>query len=268
MSQEGQPLHYTPEPGPPVEQVRLGNQTLELDPEAARVVREAFEGLAGQYGQALEQYRAQTLSQLGNQVQRPMPPMPEMPAGLDVPDPDLLFSNKAAWTDEFARNLEQRLGGLEGRQTQLVQGAVQAFQQELQRRDMAQAAQAKHDAVMEEMLNRRGLDEHTLIVQAVYDREYDNLRNLPLELAIDRVGSLAEEEIGRIRSGEKWSLAPVQGGGTTQRPPAMLRSARRAAAPAAAPQQDIPPGGLEAGGGIGMMGKLIRKRQNQVLGAA
>jgi hypothetical protein len=267
MSQEGQPLQYQPDPGPPVEQVRLGNQTLELDPDTARIVREQFEALAGQYQAGLENlrqnYERQVLQSVGTYR-----PMPDVPTGLEVPDPDLLFSNKGAWTEEFAGRLEQRLQGLRAENLQQAQGVVSAVQQELQRRDLAQAAQGRHDAVMEEMLERRGLGDHTLVVQAVYAREYDKLRNLPLELGIDRIGQIAEEEIGKIRAGESWTMgaAPTQTGVAARPPAKMLRSARRAAAPVAAAAPAAPPGGYEPHGGLGSMGKIIRQRQAQLLG--
>jgi hypothetical protein len=63
-------------------------------------------------------------------------------------------------------------------------------------------------------------------------------------------------------------MAPAQTQqGVTQRPPAMLRSARRAtrAAPApAATQENLEP----AGGGLGMMGTIIRKRQAAMMGGS
>jgi hypothetical protein len=261
-------LHLPPEQEPETEQIRLGDQTVELDPESAQVVRNAFESLAAQYGAALEEYRRQTLQSIGT-PQAPPPQQfmpPALPEGVGVPDPDLLFQNKQAWTDEFARSLEGRLGQLEGRSTQLVQGAVAAFQQELQRRDAAQAAQARHDAAMAEMLERRGLGEHTLVVQAVYNQEYDKLKHLPLELGLDKIGQLAEQEIQKIRAGEKWTITPGQTQtGVQQRPPAMLRSARRAQrapAPAAPAEQQLEP----PGGGLGAMGNIIRRRQAELLG--
>ena len=52
-----EPLHLQPDPGPETEQIRLGDQTLELDRESAQTVRTAFEALAAQYGAALEDYR-------------------------------------------------------------------------------------------------------------------------------------------------------------------------------------------------------------------
>lgn len=259
-----EPLHLPEDQGPQTEQIRLGGSTLELDPAAAAVIRQEFESLAAQYGAALEDYRRQALQSVGTPQPMPQwqpPPMPE------VPDPDLLFQNKQAWTDEFARNLEMRIGQAEGRSAQMAQGLASAFQQELNRRDLAQQAQARHDAAMQEMLDRRGLTENTRVVQAIYNEQYEKLKNLPLELALDQIGAEAEAEIERIRSGETWSIgaAPTQTG-VAPRPPAMLRTTRRASRPAAPPAAPSDTGLAAPGGGLGAMGMIIRKRQAQVMG--
>jgi hypothetical protein len=261
-----EPLHLPPETGPATEQLQLGGQTLEMDRDTARAVRDQFEQMAANYQAALDTLRAQQLQAVGTPWQGPLP-VPQGPEPLTVPDPDILFQNKQGWTDAFTNSLEQQLGGVRQENVQMVQGLAQAFQQELARRDAASAARATHDAAMNEMLERRGLGEHTLVVQAIYNQEYDKLRNLPLEFALDKIGALAEEEIDRIRSGEQWTIRPVQGGGATSRPPAMLRSSRRAArAPAAAPA--APETLQDPGGGLGMLGKIIRKRQAVVMGSA
>jgi hypothetical protein len=258
------PLHLPPEQEPETEQIRLGDQTIELDPQSAAAVRTAFESLAGQYGAALEDLRRQALQSIGT-AQVPPQYLPPAPEGLGVPDPDILFQNKQQWAEGLAGSIENRLGQLEGRQTQLVQGAVSAFQQELARRDAAQSAQQRHDEAMQEMLERRGLTDHTLVVQAVYNREYEKLKHLPLELGLDRIGQQAVQEVERIRSGEQWQLGPgATQTGVAQRPPAMLRSARRAPRPASAP---APSEELQSpGGGLGMMGNIIRKRQAEIMG--
>jgi hypothetical protein len=190
-----------------------------------------------------------------------------MPQGLEVPDPDLLFSNKGAWQEGFAGSLEQRLAGLEGKQAQMVQGAVQAFQQELARRDQASAAQKTHDDAMQEMLEARGLQDHTLVVQGIYNQQYNNLQHLPLKLALDRIGQLAQEEIDRIRAGERWTVVPNQneGRGVAPRPPAMLRSVKKA--PAAVQTAPETPA-YDPNGSIGTMGRIIRKRQQALLRGA
>src|SRR5262245_46136485 len=262
-------LHLKPEPEPEYEQVRLGDQTLELDRASAQTVRDAFESLAAQYGAALENLQRQTLQQVGTPWQgQPLPPQAPSQVGVEVPDPDVLFQNKQAWTDEFARSLQGQLAGVRQDSAQLVQGAVQAFQQELNRRDAAQAAQQRHDIAMKEMLERRGLSENTRVVQAIYNEQYDQLKHLPLELALDRIGAEAEFEIQPIRSGEKWEIGPANTQtGVAPRPPAMLRAARRAprtAAPAPAPEG--PQGGLPPNGELGMMGQIIRKRQAAIMG--
>src|SRR5262245_24126801 len=258
-----EPLHLKPDPEPAYEQIRLGDQTLELDPASAQTVRDAFESLAAQYGAALENLQRQTLQQVGTSW---VPPV--QPQNVEVPDPDVLFQNKQAWTDGLASSLQQQLGGVRAESAQLVQGAVQAFQQELQRRDAAQAAQQRHDAAMEEMLERRNLGDHTRIVQAIYNEQYDKLKHLPLELALDRIGAESEAYIQQVRSGEKWEIGP----GNTQtgvapRPPRMLRTAQRApraAAPPPGPSE--PEGGIPPNGDLGMMGRIIRKRQAQIMG--
>ena len=263
-----EPLHLQPDPGPDTEQVRIGDQTLELDRESARIIRDQFESLAAQYGAQLEQFRAQALQTVG--TQQPMPEFPHPPEGLAVPDPDLLFQNKGAWTEEFARSLEGKLGGVRQEATQLVQGAVQAFQQELNRRDAAQQAKSIHDSAMAEMLERRNLAEHTMVVQAVYNQQYDKLKHLPLELALDKVGALAEEEITRIRSGEQWTITPANTQqGLAPRPPAMLRSARRAtrSGPSAPPPSPADKTLVSPGGGLSAMGMIIRKHQARMMGS-
>ena len=116
------------------------------------------------------------------------------------------------------------------------------------------------------MLERRGLGEHTMVVQAVYNQQYEKLKHLPLELALDKVGLKAEEEITRIRSGEQWTMTPARTQtGVAPRPPAMLRSARRAQRAAPAPvseEQDL----QSPGGGLGPMGMIIRKHQAKPFG--
>jgi len=263
-----EPLHLKPEAEPEYETVRLGDQSLELDKASAQTVRDAFESLAAQYGAALENLQRSTLQQTGVPWQgQSQAPQQFIPPGVEVPDPDVLFQNKQAWTDQFAQNLEGRLGGVRAESAQLVQGAVQAFQQELARRDAAQAAQERHDTAMQEMLDRRGLTENTLMVQAVYNREYDKLKHLPLELALDRIGAQTEDEIQRVRSGEKWEIGPGQTQtGVAPRPPRMLRTAQRAPRAAAPPPAEGPPGGIPPNGELGMMGQIIRKRQAQIMG--
>jgi hypothetical protein len=220
------------------EQVRLGDRVLELEPEQAAAVRDAFQGLATSYSAALEEQRRQTLQTLGTPGWTAPVHPPEPPPGLEVPDPDLLFANKDAWQEGFARSLEARLGSLRGEQAALVQGAVAAVDEELRRRDQRAQAQNLHDATMEEMLERRGLSDHRRIVQAVYNDEYARVQHLPLAMAIDHIGQVASEEIAAIRGGA--AEAPTAEAPT---PPALLRSARRAgttgSAPAPAPAKSL-----------------------------
>jgi len=265
-----EPLHLQPDPGPDTEQVQLGGETLTVDRDTAHAIRNAFEGLAANYQANLEQLRAQAMQSIG--TQRPMPEyQPPSPEPFGVPDPDLLFQNKQGWTDQFAQNLQHQLGGVRQESAALVQGAVQAFQQELNRRDQMQAARATHDKAMEEMLERRGLADHTRVVQAIYNEQFEKLRNLPLETALDHIGALANEEIDRIRSGERWTMgaAPTQTG-VAPRPPATLRSARRAqrAAPVATPPESSGASLESPGGGLGAMGTIIRKRQAALVGGS
>src|SRR5262245_49703337 len=135
-------LEHSEEQEQRLEQVRLGDRIIELNPTDAAAVRTAFESLAGQYGAALENFRAQALQSIG--TSRPMPEAPQGPDPLMVPDPDLLFQNKQGWTDQFAGSLQNQLGGVRQETAQLVQGAVQAFQAELNRRDKMQEAKQTH----------------------------------------------------------------------------------------------------------------------------
>jgi hypothetical protein len=112
---------------------------------------------------------------------------------------------------------------------------------------------------MEEMLERRKLGDHRRIVQTIYNEQYGNLQHLPLGMAIDQIGQLAEAEIATIRGEHPTgraadaALAPAAQTG----PPAMLRSARRAGA-----------GAAPAGGGHQpkTISDLIRHRQAVLLG--
>src|SRR5262249_29242813 len=157
----------------------------ELDAETARAIRHDYETLAANYGAALEQYRMQAMQSIGTAQPAPqfIPPQPDP---FTVPDPDLLFQNKQGWSDALNQSIDGRIGQVEARQTQLAQGLATAFQQELARRDALQQARSKHDQAMQDMLERRQLTENQLVVQAVYDREFEKLRNLPLELALDQ----------------------------------------------------------------------------------
>jgi len=257
------------EPQPDTEHVQLGGQSIEMDRDTARAVRDTIEGLAANYQANLDQLRAQMLQQVGTPYRQP-PPEPQGPEPFGVPDPDLLFQNKQGWTDQFAQNLQQQLGGVRQENLQAVQGLANAFQQELNRRDQMQAAKAIHDAAMDQMLERRGLIDHTRIVQAIYNEQFDKLRNLPLELALDKIGALANEEIDRIRAGERWTMGPAATQtGVAPRPPATLRTVRRAARPvAAAPPAESGGQDLQSpGGGLGAMGEIIRKRQAAIMGS-
>jgi hypothetical protein len=183
-----EPLHLQPDQ-PDTEQIQLGGETLELDRNAARVIREQFETMAAQYGAALEDYRRQAMQTIG--TNQPPPQMPHVPEGLAVPDPDLLFQNKGAWTEGLGQSIDYKLGAVRQENLQTAQGLANAFQAELNRRDQIAQAKALHDHAMEEMLDRHGLNEHTVVVQAIYNQQYEKLKHLPLELGLDRIGQLA-----------------------------------------------------------------------------
>jgi hypothetical protein len=234
---------------PAREQVRLGDRVLELEPEQAAAVRDAFQGLATSYSAALEEQRRQTLQTLGTPGWTAPVHVPE-PPGLEVPDTDLLFANKDAWQEGLARSFEARLGSLRGEQAALVQGAVAAVDEELRRRDQRAQAQSLHDATMEEMLERRGLSDHRKLVQAVYNDEYARVQHLPLAMAIDHIGQVTSEEIAAIRGGA--AEAPTAEAPT---PPALLRSARRAGTTGSAP----------APAAAKSLSDLIRHRQQVLL---
>jgi len=262
-------LHLPETEDSDTEDVQLGGETYQVPKDTARAFREQFETLAAQYQAGLEDLQRRQLQSIGTpQPYYPPQPQPMGPEPFTVPDPDILFQNKGQWSEQFGQSLEQQLGRNRLETTQLVQGAVNAFQQELNRRDAMAQARATHDAAMSEMLERRGLTENTDFVQTIYNQQFDKLKNLPLELALDKIGALAQERIEQVRSGETWTIRPVQGGGQAPRPPAMLRSARRATrapAPAAAPADQ---GLISPSGGLGAMGTIIRKRQAAVMGGS
>lgn len=240
--------------GPGKEQVQLGNRVVELDPETAGAVRQSFQDLAGSYGAAIEEQRRQILGSLGTPGwQAPAPgPQFEPPPSVEIPDTDLLFTNKDAWQDALTQSLERRIRTAQGEQTALVQGALGAVDDELRRRDYRQQAQTLHDEVMEEMLERRNLGDNRRMVQTIYNEQYANLSNLPLGIAIDQIGQLAEQEIAQIRG--QTAPAPAETLAQTS-PPALLRSSRRAggeSAPAPHQQKTI--------------SDLIRHRQAILLG--
>ena len=261
------PLHLPPDPEPQIEQLRLGDKVVELDPQSARDVQEYVQALAAQYGASIEEVRRQALQSVG--TNQPMPAqVPQYgPDPMAVPDPDILFRDKQAWSQEFSNSLQAQLGQVRGEMNQTAQHLAGALQQEFARRDAVAQAKAVHDRAMEEMLERRDLTQHTRIVQAIYNEQYDKLKHLPLEMGLDRIGQEAEAEIQRIRAGEKWSMQP--GGapqGVAPRAPARhLRSTQRAARPApAAPSAEQ--GLQEPGGGLGLLGKMIRTHQAKAMG--
>lgn len=227
-----------PAPGatPPREHVMLGGRAVDLAPEDAATVRQAFQDLANTYGQSLEEQRRHILSTIGTpQWQPPAPQQPVAEPMLDVPDPDLLFSNKQAWADNFGLALESRIRRAQAEQAGLVQGAVAAVDQELKRRDVQAQAQQIHDTAMEEMLERRNLGDHRRIVQAIYNEQYNNMQHLPLGVAFDQIGALAEQEIASIR-GSQGAQAPAPAAPPQQTtPPRLLSSARRAGGGETAP---------------------------------
>jgi hypothetical protein len=223
-----------PASAPAREAVQLGGRTVELAPEDAATVRQAFQDLATSYGSSLDEQRRQILSTIGTPQWNMPPPQPVADPILDVPDPDLLFSNKQAWADHFAANLEARIRRAQGEQAGLLQGAIASVDQELKRRDVQAQAQVIHDTEMEAMLDRRNLGDHRRLVQAIYNEQYVPLQHLPLGAAFDQIGALAEQEIARIRGGEPLtSAAPTQQ--TT--PPRLLSSGRRVGGAEAAPVQ-------------------------------
>jgi len=228
----------TPQGAPPKEQVQLGNRVIELDPETATAVRQSFQDLAGSYGTALDEQRRQILGSLGTpgwQAPQSTVPQFEPPPAVEIPDTDLLFTNKDAWQDALTQSLERRIRMAQGEQTALVQGALGAVDDELRRRDHRQQAQTLHDEVMEEMLERRNLGDNRRMVQTIYNEQYANLSNLPLGIAIDQIGQLAEQEIAQIRG--QTAPAPPETAAHTG-PPALLRSSRRAGGESApAPHQ-------------------------------
>src|SRR5262252_10395948 len=125
------------------EQVQLGNQIVELDPQDAATVRDAFTTLSHAYGQSLDEQRRQLLSQMGTpqwQVPQPM-----APSGVDVPDVDLLFQNKEQWANHLATAIDARLAQNQAQSAALVHGAVQAVDQEFRRRELRDQAQSVHD---------------------------------------------------------------------------------------------------------------------------
>lgn len=264
-----EPLHLQPDPEPETEQVRLGNDLVELDSESARIVRNYCESLAAQYGASLEEQRRQALQSIGTQQPPPAAfPGQGLPPPPDLPDPDLLFRDKNAWNEDLGRSVDQRILQARVEANQQAQGLAQAFQQELARRDAVQEAKRIHDAAMQDMLDRRGLTENTRIVQAIYTEQYDKLKHLPLEMALDKIGAEAQAEIERIRAGEKWTMTPAgTQAGVTSRPPAQhLRSARRASRAPVAPPSEAESGLQEPGGGLGLLGRMIRTRQAQLTG--
>src|SRR5262249_4864978 len=91
------------------------------------------------------------------------------------------------------------------------------------------------DEGREEMRERGTLGDNRRIVQTIYNEQYPNLVNLPLSVAIDQLGQMAEQEIAHIRG---QTTAPAESAPAQTTPPALLRSARRAAGGAAlAPHQ-------------------------------
>jgi hypothetical protein len=242
------------------EAVQLGGQVVELDPKDAATVRSAFMELSHAYGASLDEQRRQLLGQMGTPQWQAPPPQAFAPAGVDVPDVELLFQDKQRWADHLATSIEARLAHQQMQSAALVQGAVSAVDQEFKRRELRDRAQEIHDTTMEEMIARRGLDDHRTMIQAIYNDRYQALQHLPLAMAIDQIGEETGAEIARIR-GE----APGSGGVPVQAlepaapapPPTFLRSARRASGgggvPAAAPKT---------------LTDLIRARQAHALGTA
>jgi hypothetical protein len=221
---------------PARQQVQLGGRTLELAADDAATVRQAFQDLANSYGQSLDDQRRQILSQIGTPQWQQPAPQPVVDPLVDVPDPDLLFSNKQAWADSFANSVEGRIRRAQSEQTALLQGAVSAVDQELKRRDLQTQAKQIHDTEMEAMLERRELGDHRNIVQMVYNEQYQALQHLPLGVALDQIGALAEQEIANIR-GVHPAAAPAAAQQQTA-PPRLLSSGRRAgSAPESPPQR-------------------------------
>src|SRR5262249_15441264 len=183
------------------EQVQLGNRVLELDPEAAAAVRQSYNDLAGAYGVALDQQRRQILESLGTPGWQPPATQPqfEPPPGIEIPDSDLLFSNKEAWQDAFNRSIEHRIRTAQGENAALLQGALRAVDQERSGRDQRQTAKGVSDEVREALLGRGTVGDTRRIVQTIYNEQSPNLVNLPLSIAIDQLGQMAEQEIAHIR---------------------------------------------------------------------
>src|SRR5215468_8331125 len=99
--------YQPPAAAPAREQVELGGRIVELAPDDAATVRQAFSDLATAYGTSLDEQRRQLLSSIGAPQWGAAPvAAPAAPETVAIPDPDLLFSNKDAWADNLGRSLE------------------------------------------------------------------------------------------------------------------------------------------------------------------
>ena len=227
---------------PQLETVNLGGRVVELEPDKAAEIRAAFGDLSQQYGATLEQQKQsfRSMGQPGWQAPAQQV-VPQETPGFDIPDPDLLFSNKEAWRQGTEAALEARLAREKAERLEMAQGMAQAVSQELNQREQAAQTRANHDRAWEAMIERRGLQKHRDIAGLIYNENFRNpqLAHLPFDQAFDHMGAWAEARLNEIR-GRDAEAAPERP--AAQTPPPMLRSSRKAgghtaAKPAAEPYQ-------------------------------
>lgn len=216
----------TPSPEAPSRRtVTIGGQTIELDAEQAELVQRAADRLAGTFGQRLEEERRSAQEMIRAAIQRPEP-QPQRPVATDVPlpDPDLMLPNPAQWQDGFARAIDARLARHRDEYTALVQAAAETIKEDFSRREADREFQRLHDSLRDGMYTKYAKDldpaKHGAFVQAVYDESYNDVKDLPADQAIDRVGAIAVEKLRALRGEPE--------GGNAGRPasPALLSSRR------------------------------------------
>ena len=147
----------------------------------------------------------------------------------------MLFANKAAWEAAVAREIDARLAEQRTENEALVVELYKQLQDELAQRDRASTMRQHQESCYADMLSAHPkLTAEPAFVQAVYNEIYDDIKHLPINVAYERLGEVAQARFDNLR-GEAPSAPAPTAPRATPRAPALLSSGRRGAPAATQP---------------------------------
>lgn len=226
----------SPAAAPSTVKLTLGDRVVEVPADSAEDIRRAFDAQAGRYGSELEAVRRAAYA-APPPVVYAQPPTPQSPPPVELPDPDLMFSNKAAYQREFQRWLDARDAGTRGYSENLAQTVLGMVQNELAARENRAAAERLENEIFSETLDRHAkLQGNETFFWSVFDEEYDNIRHLRASDAYERAAEIAEQRLATLGGGTNGNRSTPaarpatprvlsggrSNGGTEARPPARV----------------------------------------------